>query len=59
MADTVDPHELYQLAVQGVDFELDFVEQTFKDLRGRRQIDPRGLLRYGTVRLRVGPPPPR
>ncbi len=36
MADSVDPHELYQLAVQGVDFELDFVEQTFQDLRGRR-----------------------
>jgi len=35
MADSVDPHDLYQLCVQGVDFELDFVEQTFHELRGR------------------------
>ena len=40
MADRVDPHELYQLSVQGVEFELDFVDQTFRDLRGR---PPRAL----------------
>ena len=35
IADQVDPHELYQMSVQGVDFELDFVDQTFRALRGR------------------------
>lgn len=36
MADLADPHELYQESVQGVEFELDFVEGTFEELRGRK-----------------------
>lgn len=36
IADQVDPHELYQLSVQGVEFELDFVEETFRGIRGRK-----------------------
>jgi hypothetical protein len=40
IADLVDPHELYQQSVQGVDFELDFVDNTFQSIRGRA---PRSL----------------
>lgn len=36
MADLVDPHDLYQRSVQGVEFELDFVQDTFRALRGRK-----------------------
>lgn len=36
MAATADRHVCYQLAVQGVDAEIDFVDDTFRDLRGRR-----------------------
>jgi len=35
-AATADRHELYQLAVQNVEAEIDFVDDTFKELRGRR-----------------------
>ena len=35
IADQVDPHELYQESVQGVEFELDFVADTFRAIRGR------------------------
>lgn len=35
MADQADPHDLYQQSVQGVEFELDFVENTFHTLKGR------------------------
>lgn len=38
LADQADPHALYQEAVQGVEFELDFVENTFHALRGRRPV---------------------
>lgn len=31
-----DRHELYQLSVQNVDAEIDFVDDTYKELRGRR-----------------------
>ena len=33
-ADSADRHELYQLAVQDVEAELEFVQSTFKELRG-------------------------
>ncbi|MEX1082649.1 MAG: class I SAM-dependent methyltransferase [Halofilum sp. (in: g-proteobacteria)] len=36
MAELVDPHELYQQSVQGVEFELDFVHDTFQAIRGRK-----------------------
>lgn len=36
MADRADPHELYQESVQGVEFELDFVSDTFEAIRGRK-----------------------
>lgn len=36
MAELVDPHELYQQSVQGVEFELDFVQDTFEAIRGRK-----------------------
>lgn len=35
LADTLDRHVLYQHAVQGVEAEIDFVEETYKALRGR------------------------
>jgi hypothetical protein len=36
LADTTDRHDLYQRAVQCVEAEIDFVDETFKTLRGRR-----------------------
>lgn len=36
MAARYDRHRLYEHAVQAVDAEIDFVDDTFKDLRGRR-----------------------
>lgn len=35
-AATADRHVLYQLAVQNVEAEIDFVDDTFRELRGRR-----------------------
>jgi len=35
MAERADPHALYQESVQGVEFELDFVDNTFQAIRGR------------------------
>jgi len=35
-AATADRHVLYQLAVQNVQTEIDFVDDTYRDLRGRR-----------------------
>ena len=34
-AATADRHELYELSVQNVETEIDFVDETFKELRGR------------------------
>ena len=34
-ADTADPHELYELSVQCAESEVDFVADTFRQLRGR------------------------
>lgn len=36
MAARADRHVLYQQAVQSVDAEIDFIDETFKDLRGRK-----------------------
>ena len=36
MADTADKHLLYQASVQNPDFELDFIDTTFKQIRGRK-----------------------
>ena len=36
MADTADRHKLYELSVQCAEAEIDFVDDTFKKLRGRR-----------------------
>ncbi len=36
MASRYDRHVLYQMAVQAPDAEIDFVDDTFKDLRGHR-----------------------
>ncbi len=36
LADRADKYVLYQESVQNVDFELDFIKQTFKALRGRK-----------------------
>lgn len=38
MAALADRHELYQESVQDSEFELDFVQDTFKDLRGRKPV---------------------
>ena len=35
-AATADRHELYQLSVQNVESEIDFVDETFETLRGRK-----------------------
>jgi SAM-dependent methyltransferase len=35
MAETADRHALYEESVQNVDFEVEFVADTFKNLRGR------------------------
>ena len=35
-AETADRHQLYQEAVQGVEAEVDFVDETFDTLRGRK-----------------------
>jgi SAM-dependent methyltransferase len=35
MAETADRHELYEQAVQAVDAEVEFLEETFRALRGR------------------------
>ena len=36
MAERADPHLLYQESVQNPEFELDFIDETFERLRGRR-----------------------
>ena len=36
MAETADRHLLYQASVQNPDFELDFIDKTFKQIRGRK-----------------------
>lgn len=38
MAERADRHKLYQKAVQDTDFEFEFVDETFKKLRGRTAI---------------------
>ena len=35
MADQADIHELYELSVQNVEHEIEFLQQTFKSLSGR------------------------
>ena len=35
MAQLADRHALYQESVQNSEFELDFIDETFKDLTGR------------------------
>ena len=37
-AATSDRHTLYQLSVQNVETEIDFVDETFKELRGRNAV---------------------
>lgn len=36
MAARMDRHDLYQKSVQGVEAEIDFIEETFQSLRGRK-----------------------
>lgn len=38
IAQRADPHDLYQRAVQCVEAEIDFVDETFKSLRNRRPV---------------------
>ncbi|MEM9082328.1 MAG: class I SAM-dependent methyltransferase [Planctomycetota bacterium] len=38
MASQADRHDCYQRSVQCVEAEIDFVDETFKDLRGRRAV---------------------
>lgn len=35
MADQADIHELYELSVQNVEHEIEFLQKTFQDIRGR------------------------
>ena len=41
LADTADPHDLYQRAVQNVEGEIDVVDQTFAKLTGRTALSLR------------------
>jgi len=41
IAETVDRHALYQESVQDVESEVDFVDQTFQRLRGRKAVSLR------------------
>lgn len=36
MAEQADRHQLYQASVQNPEFELDFIDSTFSDIRGRK-----------------------
>ena len=36
MAETADIHELYEESVQNVEHEVEFLQKTFEDLRGRK-----------------------
>ena len=38
LANTADRHHLYQLAVQCVESEIDMVDQTYKEIRGRHAV---------------------
>ena len=38
MAQVADRHELYQESVQDSEFELDFVQDTYKDIRRRKPV---------------------
>ena len=56
-AKTSDRHELYELSVQNVEGEIDFVEKVWEQLRDRKaHQDPGGLLRHLRGGLRVDPP---
>ncbi|MGV6814815.1 MAG: class I SAM-dependent methyltransferase [Phycisphaerales bacterium] len=37
-ASNTDKHELYQLSVQNVEAEIDFVDETFEEIRGRKAV---------------------
>lgn len=41
LAQTTDKHLLYQASVQSPEFELDFIDSTFKSLRNRRPVSMR------------------
>ena len=41
MAETADRHHLYQESVQNPEFELDFIDDTFKEIRGRKPLSMR------------------
>ena len=41
IADKADRHALYQQAVQNVESEIDFVDDTFEEIRGRRAVSLR------------------
>ena len=36
MADQADIHELYELSVQNVEHEVEFLQETFQQIRGRK-----------------------
>ncbi len=36
MAQRADRHVLYERSVQAVDFEVEFLEKTYREIRGRR-----------------------
>jgi len=38
MAQTADPHDLYERSVQNVEAEVEFIETAFRELRGRRPV---------------------
>ena len=38
MAERADIHELYEQSVQAVDLETEFLQDTFRSLRGRKDI---------------------
>ena len=40
-AATTSKHELYQLSVQNVEAEIDFIDETFEQIRGREAVSLR------------------
>ena len=55
MAEQADIHELYEMSVQNVEHEVEFLQNTFRALSGRTgPLAARGFLRHRQRVLRVG-----
>jgi len=50
MAEQADRHELYQASVQNSEFEIDFMDETFEELTGRKAVSMREDFSIGAAR---------